>query len=204
MLVFGASFVGLMLLPVDFPYYAFAALIMMTGIGTGMFAAPNTSAIMSSVEPVRRGVASGMRSTLQNAGNLLSIGTFFSLMIAGLSRHLPSALTAGLEQNGVPQQAARQAASVPPVSSLFAAFLGVNPTTHLLPAGVVAALPPAHRAVIEGDRFFPTVLATPFHDGLIVAFTVSAILAVTAAVASLLRGRRPPRFADPSSERTTS
>ncbi len=136
LLVFGASFVGLMLLPVDFAYWAFALLIAANGVGSGMFAAPNTSAIMSSVPAHQRGVASGMRSTFQFSGNLLSIGVSFSLMIVGLARNLPSALSHGLQQQGVPETVARQIAALPPVSSLFAAFLGVNPLRYLLaPSG---------------------------------------------------------------------
>ncbi len=84
MLVFAASFVGLMLLPVDFPYWAFAALLVLNGIGVGMFSAPNSASIMSSVPARYRGAASGMRSTFQNTGTALSIGVFFSLLIAGL------------------------------------------------------------------------------------------------------------------------
>ena len=102
MLLFGLSFVGLLLLPIDFPYWAFAMLIALNGIGSGMFAAPNTSAIMGSVLPGERGVVSGMRATFQNSGTALSIGVFFSLMIVGLAHSLPGALTSGLQDQGVP------------------------------------------------------------------------------------------------------
>jgi MFS family permease len=133
-LVFGGSFIGLMLLPVGFPYWAFALLIAANGIGSGMFAVPNSSSIMSSVPASQRGVASGMRSTFQNSGTALSIGVFFSLMIAGLASSLPKALTSGLQQQGVPHGIAHQVGTLPPVSSLFAAVLGVNPLQHLLAA----------------------------------------------------------------------
>src|SRR5258708_378599 len=131
MLVFGGSFVGLMLLPINFPYWVFALLIAANGIGSGMFAAPNTAAMMSSVPAGQRGAASGMRATFQNSGTLLSIGVFFSLMIAGLAAHLPAALRDGLIAHGVPAGAAGRAASLPPVGSVFAAFLGVNPVQRL-------------------------------------------------------------------------
>src|SRR6202035_348377 len=147
MAVFGGSFIGLMLLPVDFPYWAFALLIAANGIGSGMFASPNSSSIMGSVPARHRGAASGMRSTFQNSGTALSIGVFFSLMIAGLASSLPQALTSGLVRRGVPHSVAAHAASLPPVSSLFAAVLGVNPIQHLLAAaGALAALPAAARA----------------------------------------------------------
>jgi MFS family permease len=191
MVVFGGSFIGLMLLPVDFPYWAFAALIAANGIGTGMFAAPNSSSIMSSVPASQRGVASGMRSTFQNSGTALSIGVFFSLMIAGLAASLPKTLASGLQHQGVPHSIAHHVGALPPVSSLFAAVLGVNPLQHLLAAShVLSSLPVAHRQVITGREFFPDLISGPFHQGLVVVFAVAAALSLLAALASLLRGGR--------------
>ena len=191
MLVFGASFVGLLTLPVDFSYWAFALLLLINGIGVGMFAAPNSSSIMGSVPPSQRGAASGMRSTFQNSGTALSIGVFFSLMIAGLATNLPQTLTSGLEQQGVAHAVAHQIGSLPPVSSLFAAVLGVNPVAHLLGSThVLATLPAAQRHVLTGHQFFPGLISGPFHDGLVVVFIVAAGLSVLGALASLLRGGR--------------
>jgi MFS family permease len=194
MAVFGASFIGLMLLPVDFPYPAFAILIAVNGIGTGMFAAPNTSSIMSSVPAGQRGAASGMRATFQNSGTALSIGVFFSLLIAGLAASLPKTLTSGLRQHGVPAAIAHHIGTLPPVSSLFAAVLGVNPLQHLLAASdELARLPAASQRALTGREFFPDLISGPFHQGLVVVFAVAAALAVLAGLASLLRGGRPPR-----------
>jgi MFS family permease len=191
MVVFGASFIGLMLLPVDFSYWAFALLTAANGIGGGMFAAPNSASIMSSVPARHRGAASGMRSTYQNSGTALSIGIFFSLMIAGLAGSLSTTLTAGLRQHGVPAAVAHQIGGLPPVSSLFAAVLGVNPVQHLLQvADVLRSLPPASQQVLTGMRFFPELISGPFHQGLMVVFATAAGLAAIAAVASLLRGGR--------------
>jgi MFS family permease len=191
MVIFGLSFIGLMLLPVNFGYWTFALLIAANGIGSGMFAAPNTSAIMSAVPASQRGVVSGMRSTFQNSGTALSIGVFFSLMIIGLSDSLPAALSNGLAQQGVPHAVAQQVSSLPPVSTLFAAVLGVNPIAHLLaPSGVLASLPTANQQTIAGREFFPHLISGPFHDGLVVVFLVSAGLALLAALASLARGPR--------------
>jgi MFS family permease len=192
MAVFGGSFVGLMLLPVNFPYWAFAVLIAANGIGSGMFAAPNSSSIMGSVPARQRGAASGMRSTFQNSGTALSIGVFFSLMIAGLASSLPATLTAGLQDQGVPHAIAHQVGTLPPVSSLFAAVLGVNPVQHLLAsADALASLPAASQHVLTGQEFFPDLISAPFHQGLTVVFAVAAGLSVLAALASLLRGTRP-------------
>jgi MFS family permease len=210
MVVFGGSFIGLMLLPVNFSYWAFALLIAVNGIGSGMFAAPNSSSIMGSVPARHRGAASGMRSTFQNSGTALSIGVFFSLMIAGLSASLPKTLTSGLTQHGVPYAVAHQIGSLPPVSSLFAAVLGVNPVQHLLAsAHVLTTLPAASQQLLTGREFFPGLISAPFHQGLVVVFVVAAALAAVAALASLLRGGRyvppepgpqqaGPRQADPS------
>lgn len=192
MLVFGLSFVGLILLPVDFVYWQFAALLALNGIGMGMYSAPNSASIMSSVPARYRGVASGMRATFQNAGSSLSIGVFFSLMIAGLAGSLPQSLTAGLEVHAVPHAVATQIGSLPPVSSLFAAMLGVNPIQHLLlQFHALASLPTAAQRVLVGHTFFPRLIAGPFHDGTVVVFTVSAIIAGIAAVTSSLRGTTP-------------
>jgi MFS family permease len=190
-LVFGGSFIGLMTLPVDFPYWAFALLIAANGVGSGMFAAPNASSIMSSVPASQRGVASGIRSTFQNSGTALSIGVFFSLLIAGLASSLPETLTSGLQQQGVPRGIAHHVGTLPPVSSLFAAVLGVNPLQHLLAASrALRSLPAAAQHTITGRQFFPNLISQPFHQGLVVVFAVAAGLAGLAALASLLRGGR--------------
>ncbi len=192
MAVFSASFVGLMLLPVSFSYWMFALLIAMNGIGAGMFAAPNSSAIMGAVPADQRGVASGMRATFQNSGTALSIGVFFSLMIAGLAATLPNALDDGLRAQGVSATVAQHASSLPPVSSLFATVLGVNPIEHLLADdGGLAAVPAAHRATVSGHEFFPRLLAGPFHHGLLIVFGVAAGLGLLAGLSSLLRGATP-------------
>ena len=192
MVVFGGSFVGLLLLPVDFTYWPFAVLITLNGVGSGMFGAPNSSSIMGSVPARLRGVASGMRATFQNSGTSLSIGVFFSLMIAGLASTLPRTMTAGLGRQGVPYAVAHHVATLPPVSSLFAAILGVNPIEHLLsPSGVLPTLTAAQRTTLTGRQFFPHLIAQPFHHGLVLVFALAAALSAVAGVASLLRGGQP-------------
>ncbi|MFI9380675.1 MFS transporter [Kutzneria sp. NPDC052558] len=184
------AFLGLLALPVNFSYPLFALLLFVSGVGQGMFSAPNTSAIMGAVPAADRGVASGMRSTFQNSGTSLSIGVFFSLMIVGLAGSLPSTLSAGLQAQGVPAATAQSVASLPPVSTLFAAFLGDSPIAHLLePSGVLKTLPPDHVTALTGNTFFPSLVSGPFHDGLITVFGAAAVMAAVAALASLLRGR---------------
>ncbi|HWG23473.1 MAG TPA: MFS transporter [Actinospica sp.] len=190
--LFALSFIGLLLLPLNFPYWAFALLILLNGFGSGMFSAPNTSAIMSRVPAADRGAASGMRSTFQNSGTSLSIGVFFSLLIAGLAGQLPGALSSGLTAQGVPTAVAQHAAQLPAVSTVFAAFLGANPMQTLLgPTGVLNTLSPQAKATITGNTFFPNLISGPFHHGLTIVFAVAAAMALLAATASMLRGASP-------------
>jgi MFS family permease len=184
------TFVGLLLLPIDFHYWQFATLLALNGIGSGLFAAPNTTAIMNSVPRHQRGAASGMRATFQNAGMVLSIGVFFSLLIAGLAAHLPTTARDGLIAAGVPRQTAVRVAELPPVSSVFSAFLGYNPMEKLLGPQALAQLSPAQASEITGPRFFPNLISGPFHSGLIVVFTLAVVMSLVAAGASMLRGGR--------------
>jgi EmrB/QacA subfamily drug resistance transporter len=191
LLVAAVCFTGLMLLPVDFSYWVFALLIFGNGVGSGLFASPNTSAIMSAVPARHRGSASGMRSTFQNSGMSLSIGIFFSLMIAGLASTLPRTLSAGLRAQGVPASVATSISHLPPVSTMFAALLGYNPVQNLLaPSGTLAKLPAKNAAILTGKQFFPHLISAPFHHGLVIVFTAAAIMSVTGALVSLLRGKQ--------------
>ncbi|NYJ75241.1 MFS transporter [Allobranchiibius huperziae] len=184
-----ATFVGLILIPVNFSYPVFALLLFLNGIGSGMFSAPNTTAIMNSVPANQRGAASGMRATFFNSGTSLSIGIFFSLMIVGLASHLPDQLRTGLAAQHVPAGVADQVAGLPPVGSLFAAFLGFNPIQSLLgPTGVLKQVPAGNAKTLTGREFFPHLLSGPFHDGLVIVFLTAAAMMLIAAVASLLRG----------------
>jgi MFS family permease len=184
------SFIGLMLLPIDFGYGQFAALIALNGLGSGLFSAPNTMAVMNAVPADQRGAASGMRATFMNAGMLLSIGIFFSLMIEGLASRLPGALFSGLTGQGVPAAAAHQAAQLPPVGSVFAAFLGYNPIQQLLPPGVLSHLSPTQVSTLTGKEFFPNMISGAFSHGLATVFVAAAAMSVLAAAISLLIGRR--------------
>jgi MFS family permease len=190
MLLTAASFAALMVLPIDFPYLVFAVLLLANGIGSGLFAAPNTAGIMNSVPARQRGAASGMRATFQNAGFVLSIGLFFSLMIAGLAARLPTTLYTGLTANGVPPATAERIAHLPPVGSLFAAFLGYNPIRTLVGPAALARLSPDQAANLTGTSFFPRLIAEPFRHGLAIVFLAALVMSLVAAGASWLRGGR--------------
>jgi MFS family permease len=191
LLVSALAFAGLLLIPVDFSYPEFAGLIFLAGAGMGLFSAPNAAAIMNSVPAKQRGAASGMLATFQNSGFVLSIGVFFSLMIAGLAATLPKTLTSGLTAQGVPAGIAHQIASLPPVGSLFAAFLGYNPVKQLLtPTGILARLPAHNVSKLTGKAFFPQLISQPFHHGLVIVFSTAIVVLLIAAAASAFRGGR--------------
>jgi MFS family permease len=185
------SFLFLVFLPVNFPYWVFAAFIVLNGFGSGLFASPNRAEMMNSVPADQRGAASGMIATFQNTAFVLSIGIFFSLMVAGLSSKLPGSLSTGLTAQGIPASAAHQISHLPPIGVLFAAFLGYNPMKQLL-GPLLAHLPAGHAAYVTGRQFFPNLITAPFHDGLGVAFAFAIAASVIAAGASLLTGKRQP------------
>ena len=185
MLITAGTFGLLIALPVNFNYVAFAAILVVNGIGMGMFASPNRAEIMNSLPPNARGVGAGMTATFQNSAMVLSIGIFFSLIIAGLSTHLPAALNTGLTAHGVPAAAANQVAHLPAVAVLFAAFLGYNPIQTIL-GPVLGQLPASQAQFLTGRSFFPSLISGPFADGLAVAFTFAIVACVIGAIASLL------------------
>jgi MFS family permease len=184
----GITFVLLLALPADFAYSLFALIIFLNGLAMGMFIAPNTAAIMNSVPPQHRGASSGMLATLNNVGIPLSMGIFFSLLIAGMNTFVPTAMYNGLTQDGIPGQVAQQLSGLPPVSYLFAAFLGYNPLGTLIPANILKALPPDQAATITSRAFFPQLIDGAFHHGLIRVMLFSMVVCLIAAVASWLRG----------------
>ena len=184
------SFFLLLFLPVNFPYLVFALIIVLNGFGSGLFASPNRAEMMNSVPADQRGAAGGMIATFQNTAFVLSIGIFFSLMVAGLSSKLPTAMFGGLTAQGIPAHAALTISHLPPIGVLFAAFLGYNPMQQLLSPQLLAHLPAGHSVYVTGRQFFPHLITAPFHDGLGVAFAFAIAANVIAAIASLLTGPR--------------
>jgi MFS family permease len=190
MLVSALAFGLLTLLPVDFAYGEFAAILLLLGLSMGAFASPNRAGVMNSLPPEHRGAGGGMNQTFQNSAQVLSIGIFFTLMILGLSATLPHALATGLEAHGVAPATAAHVKDLPPVSVLFSAFLGYNPATELLGPHVLQQLSPANAAIVSGRQFFPGLLGEPFRSGLHEAFGFAIVACLVAAVASWSRGSR--------------
>jgi MFS family permease len=203
MIVAAASFLLLQLLPVNFTYWQFAVILLVNGIGMGLFASPNRAGIMNSLPPEQRGVGAGMSATFQNSAMVLSIGIFFTLIILGLAGSLPTTLSHGLVAQGLSHHDAARVAALPPVSILFAALLGYNPVQTML-GPALAKLPPSHAAYLTGHTFFPSLIAAPFHHGLDIAFDFAIAACLIAAVASLLRGGKYVHGEDELPARGTS
>jgi MFS family permease len=184
------SFALMLLLPTDFSYPVFALVLALIGISMGLFASPNRAAVMNSLPPGDRGAGGAMNQTFQNSAQVISIGIFFTLLIIGFSQTLPAVMSAGLRAHGVPATIADHAAHLPPVSILFAAFLGYNPIQHLLGPHALALLSPMQQAAITGRSFFPHLISDPFRTGLHEAFAFAIAACLIAAVASLMRGSR--------------
>ncbi len=190
MVVSALGFFLLQTLPSDFHYWTFATYLFLVGLGMGIFAAPNSTAIMNSVPARHRGVASGMRSTLQNAGMMMSMGIFFTMVITSLAGTLPARMAKGLSGFGLPLRVVAGIAHLPPTETLFAALLGYNPMAHLIPAQVMGHLPSTTVHRLLGESFFPRLISAPFQSALDTVFIFSMVLSLISAVASLLRGRR--------------
>jgi MFS family permease len=187
-LVAATSFALLIVLPVDFSYVWFALILLLNGIGMGLFQSPNTAGVMNSLPPGQRGAGAGMLATFNVSSSVLSIGVFFTLMIVGLAGGLPHATQSGLVAHGVSPADATRISHLPPVATLFAAFLGYNPVRTLLGPHVLHKLSPANAHTLTGRGFFPHLISSPFHTALVYAFVFAIVACVVAAAASLMRG----------------
>ncbi|MGA9876595.1 MAG: MFS transporter [Solirubrobacteraceae bacterium] len=192
------SFGLLILLPTDFTYWEFAVVLALNGVFMGMFASPNRAAVMNSLPPGDRGAGGGMNQTFQNSAQVLSIGIFFTLLIIGLASSLPAATSAGLQAHGLSASVAQRVAHAPPISILFAAFLGYNPIQQLVGSHALNALSAHAQAVLTGPAFFPHLISAPFREGLHTAFIFAIVACLIAAAASMLRGGRYQHVEEPS------
>jgi MFS family permease len=187
LVLMGGALLGLQALPMDFPYPLFALLLLLVGLSLGLFAAPNTSAVMNSLPANQRGAGGGMLNTFQNSASVLSIGFFFTIITLGLAATLPHALYSGLTGQGVPAAAAQSISHLSPIGSLFAAFLGINPIHQLLGTRLLTQ-PGVHASYLTGRTFFPDLISGPFGHGLRLAFVLAAVLCFIGAGFSWMRG----------------
>lgn len=192
MLIGAAAFLILTLFNYDFQYPLFGVTLFMMGAGMGMFAAPNITAVMNSVPPHDRGTASGMRTTLQNAGQTVSMGIFFTVVLVGLTTRLPGSFSSALSGVGA-QILIPVFDKIPPTSALFSAFLGYNPIATilgLLPSQFSSLISSSTLSTLEGQHWFPTALAPAFMGSLRLSFYMGAVLLLIAALLSAIRGKR--------------
>jgi MFS family permease len=188
MLLAAATYALMMTFPENFNYVPFGAVMLLSGIGGGLFASPNTSSIMNSVPARDRGAASGMRVTFAQTGMPLSMGLFFTLLVSGLNSKVPAAMLKGLVANGVPASSAAALSHVPPLGYVFAAFLGYNPLKTLLPPSVLSHLSAAQAAHLTSRAFFPQLIGPAFVDSLSIILAFAVVMSLIAAVASAFRG----------------
>ena len=200
MIATAVCFAALEALPVDFHYWIFGVVLFFTGMSMAAFGSPKRAGVMNSLPPEHRGAGSGMNTTFQNSAQVFSIGLFFTLLIVGLSHSLSTDLDRGLVAHGVAPALAAHASHLPPISTLFAAFLGVNPIAHLLGPAGVAHLSATQRATLLGRSFFPTLIGSSFRAGLRAALDFAIVASLLAAGASWVRG---PRVEDPAASRAT-
>jgi MFS family permease len=191
MVISAGAFIGFVLLPVNFIYIAFAAVLFIMGVGGGIFASPNMASIMNSVPAEHRGAASGMRATIQNSASTISQAVFFTIIIVSLSATLPGALSTAVTTAGASPQLAQIFSSTPASGALFGAFLGYNPVVTILntlPASLVSTIPKTTVDYLTGSTFFPNAISGPFMTALREAFIIGAVMCIVAAVCSVLRG----------------
>ena len=208
MVIVAGAFIILTFFSANFSYIPFGATLYMMGFGSGMFAAPNTAAIMNSVAPDNRGVASGMVATVRNVAQTASLGIFFTIVIFALSTNLPGYFSAALTTAGAPQLIPF-VSKTPPTEALFSAFLGYNPMVQILSGiqlqapSVYASLSTTAINIMTARSWFSYALAPAAMQSLRDSFYIGALLSGVAAVLSALRGKRyvhhvAPGEVDPS------
>lgn len=192
MIISALAFILLGALPYNFNYIEFASILLLMGIGGGMFASPNKASIMGSVPPQNRGVASGMMQTLDNTAQVGGMALFFTILIIGITQGFPGAMTNSLTSIGA-AQLAPLFSNIPPSEALFAAFLGYNPVDTILsslPGSVVANIPGGVLTTLQGTTWFPSTFANAFIPAVIESYIIGAILCIIAAILSALRGEK--------------
>ncbi len=191
--LFIAAFALIMLvtLPYDFIYIEMAVLLFIFGSGMGLFMAPNTSAVMSSVPPESRGSASGMLTTMRNVGTTASMGIFFTILILGLTSILPGTIFSGLTTAGLGSSLSKTISSqIPPTDAIFSALLGISPMKEivsLLPSSVSSGIPTSVISTITARTWFPGVFAPAFMSSLRIVFYSAFAITLTGAALSLFR-----------------
>ncbi|MEM0134746.1 MAG: MFS transporter [Thermoplasmatales archaeon] len=189
MIIVALSLYLLTLLPYNFNVWQFEMILLLNGIGSGLFAAPNTTAVMNSLPGESRGAGSGMRTTFNNIGQTISMAIFFSIAITIFSDKLPTSLYQTSLSIGLPQELATAISQIPPSGALFAAFLGINPAASF-PASMLSLIPPTALKSLLALTFFPSAIGPSFMIGLRDSLYVAILMTIAGAVLSALSGGR--------------
>ncbi len=179
----------LTLLPYNFNLLEFEIILFLIGVGGGLFASPNTTAIMNAISSKDRATANGMRMTINNIASTISMAIFFSITITMFSQNLPSQIMKYSIQNGIPRNVAYILSQIPASGLLFGAFLGVNPLAGL-PQNLISNIPPNALKVLESPTFLPNILGPSFMIGLDYSIYIAIILSILATILSALMGKR--------------
>ena len=192
MIITGAAFLVFTLLPSNFEYLPFALILLVLGIGNGIFMSPNMASVMNSCPPEHRGAASGMRSTLQNCGQTISQALFFAIIIISLNTTLPAALTTAVTNTGASTQIASAFSHTPAAGALFGAFLGYNPIETMLKGmgPIAAGLPQSTLSTLTSQTFFPNAISSPFMTALTTAFIFAASLVLLGSCVFRVKGQK--------------
>jgi EmrB/QacA subfamily drug resistance transporter len=117
MLVTAAGLLGMTTIHVNTPYWEIALWMIVVGAGSGLFNSPNTRAIMSSVPPEKRGVASGARTLFVNVGAVLSIAFAIAMVTSAMPASTMVRIFSGVSRS------LSQGTAVPFISGFHAALL---------------------------------------------------------------------------------
>ena len=186
------SFLLLIAIPSNFSYLELGLILLVMGIGNGMFGSPNNASIMNSVSAEDRGVASGMMFTMFNTATPASIAIFFTIVVIGLTQRFPEAMTSSLASIGA-VQLAPIISNIPPTGALFSALLGYNPVAGILstlPAPLVALIPHSTLNTLTSTTWFASTFENAFIPSLKISFYIAAIISAIAAILSALRGEK--------------
>ncbi len=190
MIIMGISLFILTLLPYNFNLLEFELIMFLNGVGGGLFASPNTTAIMNALPPEDRGTGNGMRMTLNNIGQTISMAIFFSIAITIFSQYLPSSIYNNAVSMGIPASLAHALSNaIPPSGALFGAFLGVDPISAL-PSSLISTLPTSIVNALESPTFLPDAIGPSFMIGLQDALYIAGALSFIGAIFSALMGKR--------------
>ena len=88
---------GMVFISADSSLVGLCIWMFISGLGSGMFFSPNTSAIMGSVPVERRGIAAGVRSMMNNAGSVISIAISMAIISTSIDPKAMQGLFSGTQ-----------------------------------------------------------------------------------------------------------